>query len=62
MTYVRFSQLWNALVVNRPKPADAPPISNGMTEFTATALIEYGQGNKATVNEVRKRLGKPVVN
>jgi hypothetical protein len=62
MDYNRFSQLWDALVTNRPKPVDAAPISNGMAEYTAIALIEYGQGNKTKVNEVRKKLGRPAIN
>jgi hypothetical protein len=61
MNYERFSQLWDALVANRPKPTDAPPISNGMSDCTASALIEYGKGDKTKVNEVRKKLGRAVV-
>lgn len=56
MNYERFSQLWDALVTNRPKGVEAPPITNGMAEETATALIEYAQGNKAKIDAVRTRL------
>jgi hypothetical protein len=62
MKFERFSQLWDALVTNRPKSADVEPIPNGMTQATATALIEYGKGNKAKVNAVRTKLGRAVVN
>jgi hypothetical protein len=61
MNYNRFSELWDALVTNRPKAADATPISNGMTAATAIALTEYGTGNKSKVNEIRVMLGrKPI--
>jgi hypothetical protein len=58
MTYERFSQLWDALVTNRPKAAEATPISNGMKPVTAEALIEYGHGNKEKVNKIRVLLGR----
>jgi hypothetical protein len=58
MNYTRFSQLWDALVTNRPKAAEATPISNGMKPATATALIAYGQGKKEKVNEIRILLGR----
>ena len=60
MNYERFSQLWDALVTHRPKPNDAAPITNGMTQETATALIEYGHGKKVKINEVREFLAKSV--
>jgi hypothetical protein len=62
MTYPRFSELWDALVTNRPKPADAAPISNGMKKATADALIAYGNGDKSKVNAVRVKLGRAEVN
>ena len=63
MEYARFSQLWDALVTHRPQPAvaapaDAVPIANGMTPEVASALIEYGQGNKAKILKVREFLAK----
>jgi hypothetical protein len=61
MTYARFSELWDALVTNRPKPDDVVPIPNGMNAVTAEALIAYGHGNKDKVNEIRCKLGRPVV-
>lgn len=54
MNYERFSQLWEALVTNRPKRPDVAPISNGMTTETATALIEYSNGDKSKILDVRK--------
>ena len=56
MNYERFSELWDALVRNRPKGPAAAPISNGMTDETATALIEYADGKKAKIESVRKIL------
>lgn len=58
MTYERFSQLWEALVVSRPK-GDAAPITNGMTDETALALIEYANGNKAKIQAIREFLAAP---
>ena len=49
MNFERFSQLWDALVTNRPKAGDAVQITNGMTTKTAQALIEYANGNKSKV-------------
>jgi hypothetical protein len=59
MNYERFSQLWDALIANRPKLADAAPITNGMTQESATALIEYGQGKKERIQKVRTFLATP---
>lgn len=56
MNFERFSQLWDALVTNRPKAAAAVQITNGMTAKTAQALIEYASGNKSKVEAVRARL------
>ena len=62
MNYDRFSELWDALVViSRTKTGEAVQISNGMTQATATALIEYGQGNKDKVNTIRLALGRPAI-
>jgi hypothetical protein len=63
MNYDRFSQLWDALVTHRPQPADAAPadavpIANGMTPGVASALIEYGQGDKSKISKVREFLAK----
>lgn len=63
MEYTRFSQLWDALVMHRPQPAgatpaDAAPITNGMTPETASALIEYGRGDKSKILAVREFLAK----
>jgi len=62
MTFERFSQLWDALVTNRPKATEAQPIPNGMKNATASALIAYGQGNKTEVNRVRAMLGREPAN
>jgi len=56
MQYERFSQLWDALVTNRPKAASAIAISNGMSDATAAALIEYADGKKGQIEAVRKFL------
>jgi len=56
MEYQRFSELWDALVTNRPKSATDAPITNGMTEETASALIDYANGNKSKFESVRHRL------
>jgi hypothetical protein len=56
MKFDRFSELWDALVTNRPKPADVEPIPNGMKPTTAEALIAYGMGDKTKVNEIRSKL------
>jgi hypothetical protein len=53
MDYKRFSELWDALVANRPKTADVIPLPNGMTDNTAAALIEYSRDNKAAIESVR---------
>jgi len=59
MNYDTFKELWDALVTKRPPAKEAAaPISNGMTGSTATALIEYGRGNKSKVNAVRVLLGR----
>ena len=63
MDYNLFSQLWDALVVNRPTVDGAvAPISNGMKDSTAAAFIEYGEGNKSKVNEIRALLGRAAIN
>ena len=61
MSYERFSQLWDALVTNRPR-SSAPtfPVTSMQPE-TALALIEYGQGNKSKINQVRALLGRPAL-
>lgn len=56
MNYDQFSKLWDALVTDRPKSADAVPITNGMSAETETALIEYGKGNKAKILAVKSFL------
>ena len=56
MNLERFSQLWDALVTNRPKAVAAIQITNGMSETTAQALIEYATGNKAKIESVRAHL------
>lgn len=53
MTYERFSELWDALIVNKP---NAKPVTTNMNPLTMRALIEYGQGNKTIINEIRKGL------
>jgi len=44
------------LVTNRPKAASAIAISNGMSDATAAALIEYADGKKGQIEAVRKFL------
>jgi len=61
MKYERFSQLWDALVTNRPKAVDAAPISNGMQPETAAALVDYSNGNKAKIEEVKAFLASASV-
>lgn len=58
MTYEQFSQLWDALVVSKPKDGKTVPISNGMSPNTATALIEYADGNKDKFLKIRAFLKK----
>lgn len=53
MTYARFSQLWDALVTNRPPAENPMPTTDGMTDKTAQALISYGQGDTRALDEVR---------
>ena len=43
MTYERFSELWDALVTNRPNVNS--PLKSNMTDETLYALIDYGKGN-----------------
>jgi hypothetical protein len=61
MNLERFSQLWDALVTNRPKPAAAAHIANGMSENTAAALIEYATGDKSKIESVKAFLARPLV-
>jgi len=57
MKFERFRELWEALVTNRPKSASGGvPITNGMSERTAEALIEYADGKKDKLQAVRKFL------
>ena len=56
MNFKRFSQLWDALVTNRPKASDATVITNGMSSTTAQALIDYANGDKSKVQAVRDHL------
>jgi hypothetical protein len=57
MNYERFSELWDALVTNRPKAAaDAVPITNGMSDETASALLEYADGNRSKIDAVKRFL------
>lgn len=60
MTYERFSQLWDALVTNRPKAPDDWPATPGMSDATARALIAYAKDDKTEVNAVRVALGHAV--
>lgn len=53
MNYKRFSQLWDALVTNRPKSVDAAPITNGMSDETAATLIDYANGKKEKLESIR---------
>ena len=59
MKIERFSELWDALVKNRPKAVDAAPITNGMREETAEALIQYSNGDKTSVEKVKQFLATP---
>lgn len=61
MNFERFSELWDALVTNRPKAADAVQITNGMSQDTARALIEYSNGNKSKIEAVRLHLASVAV-
>lgn len=63
MNFEIFSKLWDALVTNRPAAvpaadASAPQITNGMSEGTAQALIEYANGNKTRIESVRAHLAQ----
>jgi hypothetical protein len=57
MKYERFSELWDALVTNRPQAVDAAPITNGMESQTASALIAYANGDKSQIQSIRSTLG-----
>lgn len=56
MNYERFSELWDALVSNRPKSPDAAPIMNGMSAATAAALIDYAKGDKSKITVIKANL------
>lgn len=56
MTYERFSQLWDALITNRP--GIKHPITTNMSPETLKALIAYGQGDKTEINRVKRMLGR----
>jgi len=60
MKFDRFKQLWDALVTHRPESVDAAPITNGMSEETASALIDYANGNKTKIESVRAFLRIPM--
>lgn len=61
MNYDTFSQLWNELVTDRSNIAnDAARLTNGMSEKTACALIEYGEGNKSKIEAERAYLASIV--
>ena len=61
MKYERFSELWEALVTNRPKAAEASPITNGMQPETAAALVDYSNDNKTKIEEVKRFLATAAV-
>jgi len=54
MTYERFSELWDALVTNRPNVNS--PLKSNMTDETLYALIDYGNGNIEKFESVRMYL------
>lgn len=56
MKYERFSELWDALVTNRPKSNSIIPIENGMSKKTVEALIAYGEGDKTQFEHIRQFL------
>lgn len=58
MNYEQFSQLWDALVISKPKDAKTVHITNGMTAKTAEALIEYANGKKEKFLAVQAFLKK----
>lgn len=55
MKFERFSELWDALVTHKPNVGEP---SHNMSPTCLHALIEYGQGNKTKINEIRKMLGR----
>lgn len=55
MNYERFSQLWDALVANKPKHK-SDINEHVMSDATKVALIEYGNGNKVKVQAIREFL------
>ncbi len=57
MNFKRFSKLWDKYVTNRPKiESNRIKLVDSCSPETARALIEYGQGNKTKLEEVRKFL------
>lgn len=56
MKYERFSQLWDALVANRPYPKIRIG-GSGMSDNTASTLIAYANGDKSQILDVKKSLG-----
>ncbi len=63
MNYERFSELWDALVANRPRTTNtnASEMTEEMTNETKLALIDYANGNKAKINSVREFLNRSAV-
>jgi hypothetical protein len=58
MSYERFSQLWDALVADRPNSTNALSIEDGMSEKTFSALVDYANGDKTKIESVRNFLGR----
>jgi hypothetical protein len=55
MSYERFSELWDALITNRP---GVGPVTMVMTKETKDALVDYANGNTAKIDAVRNFLSK----
>lgn len=61
-TYEQFREIWidSAAAASTEESIHASnslsPICNGVSDDTATALIEYGKGNKTKIQEILKTL------
>ena len=61
MKYERFTELWDALITNRPMRIDnRVPIIDTMSPNTSIALIKYANGDKSDFDKVRDFLKKRI--
>jgi hypothetical protein len=60
MTYKRFSQLWDALVTDRPKSfvPNPIPLTTSAEPQTIAAFVAYANGDKSHIESIRRFLDR----